>query len=160
MSFVGLFTDTSVFTWVIVRSLLKSTAHVWLRQRRICLQCRRPGLILESEDPLEKGMATQSSIFAWRIPWTVEPGGLESMGWQRLGNYLHFHFLSYLPAGTILLGPAKGNPDFPLSLLVQLWKGWVKSRWLWVGPSDGAAPSSAAPLVWSICPSMHLRWFC
>ena len=34
------------------------------------------------EDPLEKGMATHSSILAWRIPWTEEPGGLESMGWQ------------------------------------------------------------------------------
>ena len=32
------------------------------------------------EDPLEKGMATQSSILAWRIPWTEEPGGLQSLG--------------------------------------------------------------------------------
>ena len=35
------------------------------------------------EDPLEKGMATQSSIFAWKIPWTEEPGSLQSMGLQR-----------------------------------------------------------------------------
>ena len=34
------------------------------------------------EDPLEKGMATHSSIFAWRIPWTEEPGRQQSMGWQ------------------------------------------------------------------------------
>ena len=34
------------------------------------------------EDPLEKGKATHSSIFAWRIPWTEEPGGLQSMGSQ------------------------------------------------------------------------------
>ena len=34
------------------------------------------------EDPLEKGMATHSSIHAWRIPWTEEPGGLQSMGSQ------------------------------------------------------------------------------
>ena len=32
------------------------------------------------EDPLEEGMATHSSILAWRIPWTEEPGGLQSMG--------------------------------------------------------------------------------
>ena len=32
------------------------------------------------KDPLEKGMATHSSILAWRIPWTEEPGGLQSMG--------------------------------------------------------------------------------
>ena len=37
------------------------------------------------EDPLEKGMATHSSILAWRIPRTEEPGGLQSMGLQRLG---------------------------------------------------------------------------
>ena len=36
------------------------------------------------EDPLEKGMATHSSVFAWRIPWTEEPGGLQSMGLQRV----------------------------------------------------------------------------
>ena len=37
------------------------------------------------EDPLEKGMATHSSILAWRIPRTEEPGGLQSMDWQRVG---------------------------------------------------------------------------
>ena len=37
------------------------------------------------EDPLEKGMATHSSIFAWRIPWAEEPGGLQSMGSERAG---------------------------------------------------------------------------
>ena len=36
------------------------------------------------EDPLQKGMATHSSILAWRIPWTEEPGGLQSMGSQRV----------------------------------------------------------------------------
>ena len=38
------------------------------------------------EDPLEKGMATHSSILAWRIQQTEEPGGLESMGSQRVGH--------------------------------------------------------------------------
>ena len=38
------------------------------------------------EDPLEKEMATHSSILAWRIPWTEEPGGLQSMGLQRVGH--------------------------------------------------------------------------
>ena len=38
------------------------------------------------EDPLEKGMATHSSILPWRIPWTEEPGGLQSMGSQRVGH--------------------------------------------------------------------------
>ena len=38
------------------------------------------------EDPLEEGMATHSSVLAWRIPWTEEPGGLQSMGLQRVGH--------------------------------------------------------------------------
>ena len=38
------------------------------------------GLILGSEDALEKGTATHSCLLAWRIPWTEEPGGLQSMG--------------------------------------------------------------------------------
>ena len=41
---------------------------------------------LGREDPLEKDMATHSSILAWRIPWTEEPGGLQSMGLQRVGH--------------------------------------------------------------------------
>ena len=38
------------------------------------------------EDPLEKEMATHSYILAWRIPWTEEPGGLQSTGLQRVGH--------------------------------------------------------------------------
>ena len=41
---------------------------------------------LDWEDPLEKGMATHSSILAWKIPWTEEPGGLQSMGSQSIGH--------------------------------------------------------------------------
>ena len=41
---------------------------------------------LGQEDPLEEGMATHSSIFAWEIPWTEEPGRLQSMGSQRVGH--------------------------------------------------------------------------
>ena len=43
---------------------------------------RDVGSIPGQEDPLEKGMATHSSTLAWRIPWTKEPGGLQSMGSQ------------------------------------------------------------------------------
>ena len=42
------------------------------------------GLIPEWADPLEMGMATHSSVLAWRIPWTKDPGGLQSMGSQRV----------------------------------------------------------------------------
>ena len=45
------------------------------------------------EDPLEKGMATHSSLLAWRIPWTEEPGGLQSMGLQRVRHDLAINTL-------------------------------------------------------------------
>ena len=41
------------------------------------------------ENPLEDGMATRSSILAWRIPWTEEPGGLQSIGSQRVRQRLY-----------------------------------------------------------------------
>ena len=52
-------------------------------------QCRRHEMWARSlgqEDPLEKGMATHSSILAWEISWMEEPAGLQSMGSQRAGH--------------------------------------------------------------------------
>ena len=46
------------------------------------------------EDPLEKEMATHSSNLAWKIPWTEEPGGLQSMGSQRVGHTERLHVRS------------------------------------------------------------------
>ena len=42
--------------------------------------------LLGLEDPLEKEMAAHSSILAWRISWTEEPGGIQSTGWQGVGH--------------------------------------------------------------------------
>ena len=52
---------------------LPTTRETWVRS-------------LGREDPLEKEMATLSSILAWKIPWMEEPGGLQSMGSQRVGH--------------------------------------------------------------------------
>ena len=57
----------------------------WLSKELPAMQETRvlsPG----QEDPLEKEMATHSSILAWRILWTEKPGWLQSMGWQRVGH--------------------------------------------------------------------------
>ena len=54
--------------------------------KRDCLQCSRPGFDPCWKDPLEKGMATHSSILAWRILWAEEPSGLQSMGLHRIGH--------------------------------------------------------------------------
>ena len=48
---------------------------------------------LGKEDPLEKEIATHSSILAWEIPWAEEPGGLQSMGLRRAGTRLSTHTL-------------------------------------------------------------------
>ena len=52
------------------------------------MQCTRPWFDLGWEDPLEKEMATNSSILAWRIPWTEDPGRLQSMELQRVRRNL------------------------------------------------------------------------
>ena len=56
----------------------------WLRWESVWLQCRRPGLHPGSGRSPEKGMATHSSLLAWRIPRTEEPGGLQFIGSQRV----------------------------------------------------------------------------
>ena len=49
---------------------------------------RDMGSILGQEDPLKEGKATHSSVLAWKIPWIEEPGGLQSIGLQRIRHYL------------------------------------------------------------------------
>ena len=61
---------------------------------------------LDHEDPLEKEMATHSSIFAWKIPWTEELGRLQSMGWQESDTTERLHFHSLLSC----FGEGNGNP--------------------------------------------------
>ena len=54
----------------------------WLTGKESACQCRN------LEDPLEKGMATHCSTLAWKIPWTEEPGELQSMGSHKSGTQL------------------------------------------------------------------------
>ena len=93
--------------WTIVHGIAESQARVsasahtyaymciyglprWRLWYRICLSVKETQETwvrsLGREDPLEEGMATPSSIFAWRIPWAEEPGRLQSMGSQRVGH--------------------------------------------------------------------------
>ena len=65
------------------------------------LPCRSVGLIPGSEDPLEKVMVTQTSILSWEVPWTEEPGGLQSMGLQRAGHDLATEHRCILLCGYI-----------------------------------------------------------
>ena len=69
---------------------------------------------LGREDPLEKEMVTHSSILAWRIPWTEEPGRLQSTGWQRVGHdratSLHFTSYTYMLCLVVQSCPTLWNP--------------------------------------------------
>ena len=86
---VGFIADISVLFSV---CLLSFSVHLlsfsglpwWLSGKRLCLSRQEMWVqSLGQEDPSEEGMATHSSILAWRIPWTEEPGGLQSMGLQK-----------------------------------------------------------------------------
>ena len=69
------------------------------------------------EDPLEEGMATQSSILAWKIPWTEEPGGLQSMGSQRVRHDREtFTFTFDMEGTTEVEGQMEGGTTLYLSL--------------------------------------------
>ena len=66
--------------------LLNKRSLVAQRLKRLPAMWETWVLSLGQEDPLEKDMATHSSILAWRIPWTEERGGLQSTGSQRVGQ--------------------------------------------------------------------------
>ena len=70
-----------------------------------------PGSIPESRKSLEKGMATHSSILAWRIPWTEEPGRLQSIRLQRVRHNRVFHYIHTLTfsVSNTMLFPCLGN---------------------------------------------------
>ena len=84
-SYVHGILQARILEWVAVFSSRGSSQP----RDRICnsdISCNAgdPCLILGQEDPLEKGKATHSNILSWRIPWTVEPGRLQSLGSQRV----------------------------------------------------------------------------
>ena len=81
-----MFLFVSVVSFLLLSSILLYASLVAQKLKRL------PGMweiwvqSLGREDPLEKEMATHSSTLAWRIPWREEPGGLQSMGSQRVGH--------------------------------------------------------------------------
>ena len=73
-------------TWAVWGFLFGEASLMAQRIKRLPAMQETWVLSLGWEDPLEKEMATHSSILAWRIPWTEEPGGLQSTGLQRVGH--------------------------------------------------------------------------
>ena len=72
-----------------MKVLVNTGLPLWLSGKEPIYQCGRHESqvqLLGWEYPLEEGMATHSSIFAWRIPWKEEPGGLWPIALQRVGH--------------------------------------------------------------------------
>ena len=89
---------------------------------------------LTREDPLEEGTATHASILAWRIPWTEEPGGLHSMGSQRVRH-------DWAGTHRQAMGHVLKRAMFKVT-----W-GWVRNPWLfWVSVAPYLARTCTA--VW------------
>ena len=83
--------DTFIILTVIMSSYTFVKAYQLIRASLVSQRVKNPLAMQETgvrslgrKDPLEKGKATYSDILAWRIPWTEEPGGLQSMGSQTL----------------------------------------------------------------------------
>ena len=90
------------------------------------------------EDPLEKEMATHSSILAWRIPWTEEPGGLQSMGSQRVGNdRVTFTFTDRRDLGRLQGAGVEG----------EAWRGGGSVHRARAGPGGGHTCGRRLPLL-------------
>ena len=65
---------------------------------------------LGQKDPLEEGMATHSSVLPWRMPWTEEPGRLQSMGSQRVGHAWSGSACTQAPPGSLVsVNPGVGE---------------------------------------------------
>ena len=128
------------------------------QRKRICLQIQETWVwSQDQEDPLEKEKATHSSILAWEIPWTEEPGGLQSMGSQSqtglsVHTHTYTHALTSRVSAVILLWP----------LLSKLSPFWTSFRWtikcqeeegdtwvLWI--TRDFSPSGSLSAIFSSC---------
>ena len=90
---------------------------------------------LGQEDPLEKGMATHSSILAWRIPWTEEDDRLQSVGSQRVGHdWATFTFFTECICSvlkTIYMGGYMVSPSLEVCVRTPLRAGFIENSNHW-----------------------------
>ena len=90
--YVWLFIGTQKWIYKMLRAALSENSNWGPGLPGVCMVKNLPSVqetqvpSLDAKDPLEKGTATHSSNLAWRIPWTEEPGGLQSMDAQRLSD--------------------------------------------------------------------------
>ena len=112
------------------------------------------GRSLGREDPLQKEMATDSSILAWRIPWTEEPGGLQSTGLQsptRLSDFTFIYPEEYIPLRTILFILAARLVSRQQNKGVKLCRGEVSLSFLPLTLLKPSLPPTQAPISLRVC---------
>ena len=120
--FVLWFIRLSIILWFVEVKCKIEQPLLWTYHLRVAQMVKNPPVMEETqvwslgpEDPLEKGMATHLSIFPWRIPWTEEPGGLQSMGFQSQTQLRdqHFHFeltLQYFTTLSLIVMTVNRRP--------------------------------------------------
>ena len=145
---VGAFNPFTFKVIINIMILLPSSWAFLVAQRLKCLPAMRETQVrsLGREDPLEKEMAAHSSTLAWRLPRREEPGGLQSMGSQRVGhdcttslhhvlNCFRFIFCRSFPALVFLPREAPFNFCLSGKMMVSLSNlneslNWVEYSWL------------------------------
>ena len=116
--------------------------------RNLCAIQETQVLSLGQEDPLEKGMATHSSILDWRIPWTEEPGGLPSMGSQRVR---HDWVINTFTSLQRLKCPRRVKPVVNAQwMLCQQKRDWSDHASLLNGLQEARQASSAFWCPWTL----------
>ena len=101
------------------------------------------------EDPLEKGMATQSSILAWRIPWTEEPGGLWSIELQRVRHVSTLTHIYIIQENPYLLRFLAFLVAQMVKNLPAMWETWFQSL-AWEDPGEKGTAIHSSILAWRI----------
>ena len=126
----------------------------WLKCKESAYSAGDLGSILGWEDPLEKEMATPSSILAWRIPWKQEPGKLYPMGSQRVRHNFHFSFT--LPTSFIFI-----SMGCRICLNLMFWKHVLQNCWgprrLTLTPEFSSSPK--ANVVAPVSAHKQLQFF-
>ena len=120
---------------------------------------------LDWEDPLEKEMATLSSILVWRIPWTEEPGGLQSM-WSQESDTTKWLSLSLILGAELPRLPACisykiyiNNSVSCLSLCPSLNSFCTETQWTWASVSQDIRWVILMKMLWVWVPSKVLSRF-